>query len=174
MENLEKLLKKYQEDERTDTLASHCEASTPARIMIDGMVGAQDCFVLASLYGKSGYSQVFIANDKEEAAYFQNTLDLIIEKPKVHFFPDSFKRPMAYEEINNMNVLERTEAINNINQHDGEGRIIVTYPEAIFEKVVDPNLLDSNKIEIKKGEDLDVDTIIEVLVKYKILFEKYA
>lgn len=134
--------------------------------MIDGMVGAQDCFVLAALFGKTGYSQVFIANDKEEAAYFQNTLDLIVDKPKAHFFPDSFKRPMAYEELNNMNVLERTEAINKINQHKGEGRILVTYPEALFEKVVDPQILDSNKIEVIKGEDLDVDTIIEVLVEY--------
>lgn len=166
MENLENLLKKYQEDERTDVLASHCEASTPARIMIEGMVGAQDCFVLSALFSKSDYSQIFIANDKEEAAYFQNTLDLIIEKPKVHFFPDSFKRPMSYEELNNMNVLERTESINRINQYDGEGQIVVTYPEAIFEKVVDPKLLDANKIIIAKGENLDVDTIIEVLVEY--------
>lgn len=166
MENLERLLKLYQEDKRTDQIASYVEASSPARIMIDGMVGAQDSFVLSALYAKSGYSQIFIANDKEEAAYLQNTLDLIIEKPKVHFFPDSFKRPMAYEELNNMNVLQRTEAINKVSQKDGEGQIIITYPEAIFEKVVDPNILDSNKIVIKKGEDLDIDFIIEVLVEY--------
>lgn len=166
MENLEKLLKKYQEDERTDLLASHCEAPTPARIMIEGLVGAQDCFVLSALFSKNKYTQIFIANDKEEAAYFQNTLALIIDKPKVHFFPDSFKRPMSYEELNNMNVLERTESINRINQYHGEGQILVTYPEAIFEKVVDPKLLDANKILITKGENLDVDTIIEVLVEY--------
>lgn len=134
--------------------------------MIDGMIGAQDCFVLAAVFGKSDYSQVFIANDKEEAAYFQNTLDLVIDKPKVHFFPDSFKRPMAYEELNKVNILERTESINKISQHHGEGQILVTYPEAIFEKVVDPKLLHENQIEINKGEDLDVDTIIEVLVEY--------
>ncbi len=166
MENLENLLKKYQEDERTELLASHCEASTPARIRIEGLVGAQDCFVLSALFSKNGCAQIFIANDKEEAAYFQNTLDLIIEKPKVHFFPDSFKRPMSYEELNNMNVLERTESINRIHQYRGEGQIVVTYPEAIFEKVVDPKLLDANKILIAKGENLDVDTIIEVLVEY--------
>ena len=166
MENLAALLKKYQEDEKTDLLATHCEASTPARIMIEGMVGAQDCFVLAALFSKNQYSQIFIANDKEEAAYFQNTLDLIIDNPKVHFFPDSFKRPMSYEELNNMNVLERTESINRISHQNGKGAIVVTYPEAIFEKVVDPKLLDANKILIAKGEDLDVDTIIEVLVEY--------
>ena len=166
MENLAALLKKYQEDEKIDLLATQCEASTPARIMIEGMVGAQDCFVLAALFSKNQYSQIFIANDKEEAAYFQNTLDLIIANPKVHFFPDSFKRPMSYEELNNMNVLERTESINRISHQNGKGSIVVTYPEAIFEKVVDPKLLDANKILIAKGEDLDVDTIIEVLVEY--------
>lgn len=166
MENLEKLLIKYQEDNRTDSISKHIESTDPARVMIDGMIGAQDCFVLAAVFGKSDYSQVFIANDKEEAAYFQNTLDLVIDKPKVHFLPDSFKRPMAYEELNKVNILERTESINKISQHHGEGQILVTYPEAIFEKVVDPKLLHENQIEINKGEDLDVDTIIEVLVEY--------
>ncbi|CAG0906144.1 unnamed protein product, partial [Cyprideis torosa] len=135
-------------------------------IKIEGLVGAQDTFVLAALFSRNTYSQIFIANDKEEAAYFQNTLDLIIDKPKVHFFPDSFKRPMSYEELNNMNVLERTESVNKIHQYNGEGQILVTYPEAIFEKVVDPKLLDANKILIAKGENLDLDTIIEVLVEY--------
>ena len=60
MENLERLLKKYQEDERTDLLASYCEANTPARIMIEGLVGAQDCFVLSALFSRSGYSQIFL------------------------------------------------------------------------------------------------------------------
>jgi len=166
VENLEKILKKYQEDKRTDSLSEHIESPNPARVMLDGMRGAQDCFVLAALFGKSGYSQIFIANDKEEAAYFQNTLDLIVDKPKVHFFPDSFKRPMAYEELNKVNILERTESINKISQHKGEGQILVTYPESIFEKVVDPILLHENQISINKGEDLDVDTIIEVLVEY--------
>jgi len=166
VENLEKLLIKYQEDNRTDSISKHIESTDPARVMIDGMIGAQDCFVLAAVFGKSDYSQVFIANDKEEAAYFQNTLDLVIDKPKVHFLPDSFKRPMAYEELNKVNILERTESINKISQHHGEGQILVTYPEAIFEKVVDPKLLHENQIEINKGEDLDVDTIIEVLVEY--------
>jgi len=166
VENLENLLKKYQEDEKIINLASRLESATPARIMLEGLVGAQDTFVLAALFAANKQSQIFIANDKEEAAYFQNTLDLIVTKPKVHFFPDSFKRPMVYEELNSMNVLERTEAINRIHHYEGIGQIVVTYPEAIFEKVVDPKLLDANKILIAKGEDLDVDTIIEVLVEY--------
>ena len=166
VENLSKILEKYQGDERIKAITKRCIAPNPARLMVQGMVGAQDSFVLAAIFHEIGHSQIFIASDKEEAAYFQNTLDLIIEKPKVHFFPDSFKRPMAYEELNNHNVLDRTECINRVNQYQGKGQIVVTYPEAIFEKVVDPRLLDANKILLAKGETLDVDTIIEVLVEY--------
>ncbi|MEE9439530.1 MAG: transcription-repair coupling factor [Saprospiraceae bacterium] len=166
MDNLIKLLDKYTEDSRTKTITSHCEAPSPTRLMATGMVGAQDCFVLAAVYLQTNQSQIFIANDKEEAAYFQNSLDLILDNTKVHFFPDSFKRPMYYEEYNSTNVLERTEAINKINQSNSKAKILVTYPEALFEKVVDPKILDQKKIEIIKGEDLDVDTIIEILVEY--------
>jgi len=45
-------------------------------------------------------------------------------------------------------------------------RIVVSYPEALFEKVVDPAILESNKIVITKDEKLNIDTMIEILVDY--------
>ncbi|MEL6390708.1 MAG: transcription-repair coupling factor, partial [Bacteroidota bacterium] len=166
--NLDRLHKMYAEDERVRSLAQ-CFTSTSGdkpRILTTGLIGAQECFVILGLNSNSITNQVVIAIDKEEAAYIQNTLDSIHPDKRVSLFPDSFKRPAKFEQIDAHNVLQRTEAINRINLNAKGGEIVVTYPEAIFEKVVNPALIRDQRIEVSVGENLDLDTILEVLVEY--------
>ena len=166
MENLRRLLELYANDKRIQKIVDTLHATSPTRIFLGQMVGAQECFVLSGIKAHSKATHVFIANDREEAAYVQNTLDNLNNEKPALFFPDSFKRPTVYEELDRHNVLVRTEAINKINLYSNIGQVIVTYPEAIFEKVADPSLIDKEKIEINKGEDLDVDTVIELMIEY--------
>jgi len=166
VDNLERLLGKYAESEQVKRIFSGLESGQSSRLLVSGMMGAQDCFVLASIFSAKPYSHLIVAEDKEEAAYLQNTLDKLIEKQTVLFFPDSFRRPGLFEELDNNNVLIRTESINKLSAGYHKNEIMVTYPEAIFEKVVDPSHLESQKIHITKSEDLDVDTITEFLVEY--------
>ena len=166
MSNLEGLIEKYKNSRQTQEILLGLKKTEPCRLLLKGIVGAQDCFVLSAIYHSHNHSHLVIASDKEEAAYIQNTLDQLIDDQTVLFFPDSFKRPSIFEEIDNNNVLIRTESINKIHSKYNKKEILVTYPEAIFEKVVDPQHLESQKIVIEKNEDLDVDTIIEVLVGY--------
>lgn len=174
MENLKSLLDRYQEDKRVDELAELIQAESPKRILINGFVGAMDSFVLSSAYRKQASSHIFIANTKEDAAYFQNNLASLFDNKSIHFFPDSFKRPLRYEELSKSNVLQRTETINKIILSLAEGHILVTYPEAVFEKVVSPEILNEQKIKIKVGEKLDPDTIIEVLIEYGFTREDFV
>jgi len=166
VDNLERLIQKYNSSEQTKAIVTGLESDQPSRLLLTGMVGAQECFVLASIFQSSTKSHLFIASDKEEAAYIQNTLDQITTNQSIFFFPDSFRRPAFFEELDNNNVLIRTESTNKIAARYHKNDVLITYPEAIFEKVVDPIHLESQKINIAKGEDLDVDTIIEFLVEY--------
>ena len=166
MDNLSGLLDSYIQSTQTKKIISGLDLQQPSRLLLSGMIGAQECFVLAALFKTMKASHVFIAGDKEEAAYIQNTLDQIISTQSVLFFPDSFKKPAVFDEIDNNNVLIRTEAVNKIFTAYNPADVLVTYPEALFEKVVDPEQLQKEKISIKKGEDLDVDTIITFLIEY--------
>jgi len=166
VDNLEGLLGKYAESEQINNIVKGLDSDQPIRLLLSGMRGAQNCFVLASIFNSKPHSHLIVAEDKEQAAYLQNTLEKLIEKQTVLFFPDSFRRPGLFEEVDNNNVLIRTEAINKLSAGYHKNEIMVTYPEAIFEKVVDPSHLESQKINITKSEDLDVDTITEFLVEY--------
>ena len=167
VENLQRLLELYRDDARTQTIVKAVtDVSTPPRLHLSGMVGAQVCFVLTGTYLSNPNHILLIANSKEEAAFYQNNIANLFEKKTIHFFPDSFKRPMYFESLNNGNVLQRTETINKITSSNSQGEIIITYPEALFEKVVAPAELKKSRIEIKMKESVEPDTLIEILVEY--------
>ncbi len=174
MSNLQRVLERYRNDKRTQQINAALSGESPTRLKVTGTVGAQEAFVLAGTHLAQPRSYLFIANDKEEAAYLQNDLAAILDKKPVWFFPDSFKRPMYFEALNSTNVLQRTEVINRICSSSKANDIIVTYPEALFEKVVAPEVLNERRIQIKKGEQLDVDFLIEVLVEYGFKREDFV
>jgi transcription-repair coupling factor (superfamily II helicase) len=164
--NIDVLSGLYAKDRNVAEINTLTSGEISENIQLDGLIGASDCFILAGCFLNSRKPQIYIASDKEEAAYVLNTLQAILENKTIHFFPDSFKRPLQYDELDKNNVLLRTEAINKIHLVKGNSQILVTYPEAIFEKAVDPALLDKDKIEVNKNADLDVNTMIELLVMY--------
>ncbi len=160
-----RLLECYRDDTRTAQILEHFDTETPSRLFLPGMIGAQACFVLAGTYLNDNRNMMLVASDKEEAAYLQNNLSGLLESKTILFFPDSFKSPVAFEEINKNNVLMRAETVNKLISHKS-GNIIVTYPEALFEKVVAPKVLKKSKIEVTLNEKLDVDFLTEMLAEH--------
>jgi transcription-repair coupling factor (superfamily II helicase) len=163
-EQLGQLLSTYRSDDRVSRLVKHAASKDAVRIHVDSTVGSQRAFVIAAMFQEAEAPIIAIANDKEEAAYLFNDLENLLVGRRVLFLPDSFKRPGAYEDLNPDNALQRTEVVNQLAQ--GGALVVVTYPEALFEMVVDPQALDAKRIDVKIGEDLDVDTLIELLIEF--------
>lgn len=169
MSNLAHLLAAYRNHPAVKNITEVLENQTAAaRIQLKGLAGAQESFVLAAttLHPLPSTFHLFIANSKEEAAYRFNDLEGLLAAQAVHFFPDSFKRPAYFDDLNPSHILQRSEAISKITSEEKGGNVIVTYPEALFEKVVKPEILAQNRIEVRKGAKLDVDWAIEILVEY--------
>jgi transcription-repair coupling factor (superfamily II helicase) len=87
-------------------------------------------FVIRALFKKSDAPLIIL--NKEEAAYYLNDLEQMIGDKDVLFYPGSYRRPYQIEDTDN-NVLLRAEVLNRINSRK-KPAIIVTYPEALFEK----------------------------------------
>ena len=108
---------------------------------------------------------VFILNDKEDAAYFLNDLQgLYPEDQRLVFYPASYKVPYQLEEVDNANVVARTEALKKLSGQDNCW--IITYPEALFEKVLTKKKLVSNTMKIEVGKTYSIDFINELLLDY--------
>jgi transcription-repair coupling factor (superfamily II helicase) len=108
---------------------------------------------------------VFVLNDKEDAAYFLNDLQgLYPEDPRLVFYPASYKVPYQIEEVDNANVVARTEALKKLSVQ--ENCWIITYPDALFEKVLTKKKLVSNTMKIEVGKTYSLDFINELLLEY--------
>jgi transcription-repair coupling factor (superfamily II helicase) len=110
-------------------------------------------------------NHLVILNDAEEAAYFHNTLENLTKAIDLFYFPSSFKNRKNYRLLNSSHVMLRTEALTRFS-HEGNKRIMVTYPEALFEKVVLPATLSKHIIRIKTNDTLDVNSLMEQFVGY--------
>ena len=133
---------------------------------IKGLVGSALSFVIHESFKKADKPFLLIFNDKEEAAFYLNDLEQLINGKDVLFYPGSYRRPYQIEETDNANILLRAEVLNRINSRK-KPAIIVTYPDALFEKVVTRKELERNTLKINVGDDLNIDFVNEVLFEYK-------
>ncbi len=136
------------------------------KIQLNGLLGSSLSFVVQSLFNKTEKPFLVILNDKEEAAYYLNDLEQMIGEQDVLFYPGSYRRPYQIEDTDNANVLLRAEVLNRINSRK-KPAIIVTYPEALFEKVVTRKELDKNTLKVAVGDKISIDFINEVLFEYE-------
>jgi transcription-repair coupling factor (superfamily II helicase) len=163
--NLQVLLGLYQNDIRLKQIAAAISLPEPKlRAYFDNLRGSAVNMIAASIWQQSDANHVFILNDKEEAAYFHNDLEHLTGALDICFFPDSFKRTGHYNELNSSHVMLRTEALTKFSGDRVHKKVLVTYPEALFEKVVNPKTLSGNMISIKVGENLQVDALMEKFV----------
>ena len=155
-----------------DTIAQKFPANadknqiTEQAIVLKGLTGSSLSFVFSDVFKNADRPFLLIFNDKEEAAYYLNDLEQIVGEKDVLFYPGSYRRPYQIEETDNANVLLRAEVLNRINSRK-KPAIIVTYPDALFEKVVTRRELEKNTLKVKLNDTISLDFLNEVLFEYK-------
>ena len=137
-----------------------------SKIHVKGLIGSSLSFIINPLFRQGELPFLLILKDKEEAAYYLNDLEKLIGEEDVLFYPGSYRRPYQIEETDNASVLLRAEVLNRINSRK-KPAIIVSYPEALFEKVVTRKELDKNTLKIAVGDQVSIDFINEVLFEYE-------
>ena len=141
-------------------------AQSQTNIVVSGLVGSSVSLVIAEIFKISEKPFLIILNDKEEAAYHLNDLENLLSEKNVLFYPESYRRPYQIEETDNANILLRAEVLNRINSQK-KPALIVSYPEALFEKVVTRRELEKNTLKIKLGDALSIDFVNEVMFEYQ-------
>lgn len=139
------------------------EKNASAKFHVKNLIGAQSALIASQSVKSVRRPQFFILNDKEEAAYFLNDLETLLQK-KVLFYPSSYRRPYQLEETDNANILLRTEVLNSLNHNNLP--IIVSYPEAIFEKVISQEQLKNNSLDIQTNDSISIDFLNDCLQEY--------
>ncbi|WKL46888.1 transcription-repair coupling factor [Flavobacterium pectinovorum] len=147
-------------------IATQLLEQNQVKMHLSGLLGSAVSFIIRGVFKKTELPFLVVLDNKEEAAYYLNDLEQMIGEQDVLFYPASFRRPYQVDETDNANVLLRAEVLNRINSRK-KPAIIVTYPEALFEKVVTRQQLDKNTLKVALNDKISIDFINEVLFEYE-------
>jgi len=156
----------YDNSPKTQQIVARLLENNQVKMQLSGLLGSALSFVIRSVFKKAELPFLIVLNNKEEAAYYLNDLEQMIGEQDVLFYPGSFRRPYEIEDTDNANVLLRAEVLNRINSRK-KPAVIVTYPEALFEKVVTRKELDKNTLKVAVSDKISIDFINEVLFEYE-------
>ena len=134
-------------------------------LKINGLLGSSYPLFIASVFKNSNNKMLFILNEEEEAAYFYNDLTQILGNTDVYFFPSSYKRAIKYGQLDAANEILRTEVLDAFTK-ENKKTIVVTFPEAIIEKVIPPNQLKDKTLTISVNERLSTGFVVDALIEY--------
>ncbi len=157
-----------------DKLSFANSETSGLKIRLENLQGSSPEFIAAAIFEHEACAQfnhLIVLNDAEDAAYFHNTLENLTGALDLFYFPSSFRQRKNFSQLNSSHVMLRTEGLTKIATSspgpfsiNGEGelrrKIFITYPEALFEKVVVPDILSSNIIFIKTGDTLDTGALL--------------
>lgn len=146
-------------------ISADFKAKEPINIHLKNIIGSSVSLLAAGVFKETRNPMMFIMNDREEAAYMSNDLENLVGEDRVFFFPSSSRLPYQIERTDNANVLQRAELLSRLSDTE-KHVIVVSYPEALGEKVATRKQLKSNTLEIKVNSDLSIDFVNELLFDY--------
>ncbi|MEX0968015.1 MAG: transcription-repair coupling factor [Bacteroidia bacterium] len=161
--NHKELIQRYRQQPQIEEICASLSLSSKVNLHLKGLVGSSKSLVAASVFESADLFHLYILPSREEASYFADDLATFQEPKQVLFFPSPFKKEGSYDRISNTAIMERTEVIDRL-KRSKRPLHLVTYPEALCEKIASREDLQQNTFDLKVGDDLDVDFAIDFLV----------
>ena len=136
-----------------------------ATVHLEELVGGALSFYAAAAVAESGGVHVFVAEDRDAAAYLQNDFYNLLDERQVYFFPSSWKRSAAYGAEDAQGVVQRTATMHAVRNFTGKGYLVVcTCPEALAERVADAEALQRETITVRVGDRISIEVLEQALV----------
>ena len=143
------ILQYYGESGQLAALKAALQTDHP-KVQLKGLIGAADAMVAVASYLQDERPVLFVLPDHEEASFFLSDLEHLLDR-QVLFFPASYRKPFDFTQTDSAHVLQRAEMLNAVNRGGSLPRLMVTYPEALAEKVINRHELEKNTLRIWEG-----------------------
>jgi len=166
---LQESYKVYQTHPQFSNIEEVIKTPKRNRVLLKGLVGSSVPMLFSALVDANKSVNLCVFEDKDAAAYFYNDVKNMLSDQRVLFFPSSYKRSVQYKQLDNGNIILRTNVLNTINELDKrkpKRTIVISHPEALTEKVSSKENIDDNTLHIHIGEKISIDFIHEVLDEY--------
>lgn len=162
--NIAELQRIYAAHPNVSGLASLIDNNDIRTIHLKGMHASCAPLFISGVIKKTPGVYVFVLNDLEEAGYFYHDLVQINGDEQILFFPSSYRRAIKYGQKDAANEILRTEVLSRLGKQ--EPLTVVTYPDALAEKVVSCQYLNDRTLKLEVGQQIETDKITAALVDY--------
>ncbi len=133
-------------------------------VHLEDLVGGALSLYSAALIKARGGVHVFVAEDRDAAAYMLNDFYALLDEQCVHFFPTSYKKSILYGKEDAQGLVQRTNTLNAIRRGEAPYIVVCTYPEALAERVADAATITGNSIRIAVGDKADMSQFEQQIV----------
>lgn len=167
---LSELIQLYSKHPAAENLQQLLADDGLKKIHCAGLAGSSKSLLMASIVSSLPGIHLVVMPEKEEAAYAYNDLVNLLDADTVLFFPSSYKRSLHYNQVDNGNIILRTNVVNKLGaaaqSSENPFLVVVTYPEGLAEKVITQVKLKKNTLQLAKGEKLSIAFVREMLEEY--------
>ena len=138
--------------------------SERAVVHLEELVGGALSFYASAAVARTGGVHLFVAEDRDAAAYLVNDFYNLLDEERVCFFPSSYKHSAANGAEDAQGVVQRTVTMNALRSFSGAGYLVVcTYPEALAERVADAEALRRGTIAVRVGDRFSIEVLEQEL-----------
>ncbi|MGL5262737.1 MAG: transcription-repair coupling factor [Bacteroides sp.] len=155
---ISEIQREYNSHFQLKALSKALAESSVRRIHCSGLVASAPPFLFSGLMSASKHSFLYVLNDLEDAGYFYHDLCQIMGEKQVLFYPSSYRRAIKYGQKDPANEVLRTEVLSRLTK-DTEPLFIVSYPDALAEKVVSQDELVGKTLKLKKGQRIEITAV---------------
>ena len=142
-----------------------CLEKIGSTVHLEQMVGGAYSLYAADAVERMGGIHIFLADDRDAAAYLVNDLYELLDEEHVAFFASGYKRSAAYGAEDPQGIVRRTGALNAISNFKDGYLAICTYPEALAETVIDSRSLNAQSLRINTGDSIEQNDLVEWLME---------
>ena len=135
-------------------------------IHLNDVHGSSLAFIIAASYQVHKGNHIVLCRDREEAAFLMQDLQFVLPKKEIYSFPSSFKQLGQIHQSDSGNIQMRTEAVTQLTSNAIQSMLIISYPDALLERVVKKSVLKETRLDVEVGETFDIDFMLELLITY--------
>jgi transcription-repair coupling factor (superfamily II helicase) len=155
LEKIENILQKVEGSKAFNNLLKSLKNES-ATVHLENLVGGALSLYSAAYIRRRGGVHIFVAEDRDAAAYMLNDFYALLSEEQVHFFPTSYKRSILYGKEDAQGLVQRTNTLNALRHNKGEYLVVCTYPDALAERVADEGALSEQTMLMRVGDEIKI------------------
>ena len=162
------LLALWSQHPKLETLHSH------SSLGLKNALGSSIAMLIAGSFESSiSKNPLIVLSNRDEALYLYTDLVNLLGESKVLLLPGSYNKGISGSQSEDSHwVKQRTETISQFGKN--KGQVVISYHDAIYEKVASLRTINKYVYDVNKGDELDVEFLIELLESCSFQQEEFV